>query len=94
MKGHVTAWFHVYSDFDGYTGGVYKCEGEKLGDHFVLLIGWDDSEGAWIAKNNWGTWWGENGFFRIAYDVCGIGQWIAQVNGDSEEDDQACGGGE
>ncbi len=84
MKGPVTAWFHVHSDFYEYTGGVYKCEGEKQADHFVLLIGWDDSEGAWIAKNNWGTDWGEGGFFKMAYDVCGIGQWVAQVDGDSD----------
>ncbi len=96
MKGPVTAWFHVHSEFEDYTDGVYKCEGDYVGDHFVLLIGWDDSEGAWIAKNNWGTDWGEEGFFKIAYDACGIGQWVAQVkNGDDDDDDddQGCGCG-
>lgn len=95
MKGPVTAWFHAHSDFESYTGGVYQCEGEVEADHFVLLIGWDDSEGAWLAKNSWGSDWGEGGFFKIAYDVCDIGQWVAQVGGDDsdEDDDQACGCG-
>ncbi len=84
MKGPVTAWFHVHSDFSNYQGDVYQCEGEKQTDHFVLLIGWDDSDGAWIAKNNWGTNWGENGFFRMSYDVCGIGQWVAQIDTDTD----------
>ena len=95
MKGPVTAWFHAHSDFEDYTGGVYQCEGEYEADHFVLLIGWDDSAGAWIAKNNWGTDWGENGFFKMAYDTCDIGQWVAQVGGekDDEDDDEVCGCG-
>lgn len=82
MNGPVTAFFHEDSGYDAYTGGVYKCEGERTeGSHFVLLIGWDDAAGAWIAKNSYGPNWGENGFFRIAYGTCGIGQWVAQVTG-------------
>lgn len=96
MKGPVTAWFHEHSEFESYTGGVYRCEGEYVGDHFVLLIGWDDSEGAWIAKNNRGDDWGEGGFCKIAYDSCGIGQWVAQVGGGNADDDNdrgcGCGG--
>jgi C1A family cysteine protease len=84
MSGPVTAYFHEDSTFDAYTGGVYECPGERTdGNHFVLLIGWDDSAGAWIAKNSYGPGWGENGFFRIAYCTCGIGQWVAQVTGAS-----------
>jgi len=89
VNGPVTAWFHVHSELEDYTSGVYKCQGDYVGDHFVLLIGWDDSQGAWIAKNNWGTDWGENGFFEIAYDACGIGQWVAQVSQNAGDDDDA-----
>ena len=24
-------------------------------NHAVIIIGWDDSVGAWIAQNSWGT---------------------------------------
>jgi C1A family cysteine protease len=56
----------------GYTGGVYDYDGgfiswEKNG-HSVLLVGYDDRDQCFKAKNSWGTRWGENGYFRIAYD--------------------------
>ena len=68
MESPVIAWMELYTDFAAYTGGVYDHvrEGEVYaGNHFVLLIGWDDAQDAWICKNSWGTAWGEGGFFRI-----------------------------
>lgn len=60
----------VYEDFSKYGGGVYSyTSGNYTGwNHFVLIVGWDDSEGALKCKNSWGTEWGEDGFFRISYD--------------------------
>ncbi|TVT50585.1 peptidase C1, partial [Amycolatopsis rhizosphaerae] len=66
--GPVTACMVVYEDFFHYTGGIYRHTTEETsGGHCVALIGWDDEQGCWIAKNSWGTGWGEGGFFRIAY---------------------------
>jgi C1A family cysteine protease len=66
--GPVAACMLVRADFPHYRGGVYRHTTEEiLGGHCVALIGWDDRAGCWIAKNSWGTDWGENGFFRIAY---------------------------
>jgi C1A family cysteine protease len=63
----------VYSDFYSYTGGVYRhTSGERIGAHAVTLVGYDDEEGYWIAKNSWGESWGENGWFKIAYGECAI----------------------
>ena len=54
-------------------------------NHAVLIVGWDDymslpscttktgSIGAWIVKNSWGTDWGDNGYFYIAYGDARIG---------------------
>lgn len=55
----------------GYTGGVYHYSGGSIPDsrgHAILLVGYDESQKCFKAKNSWGNWWGENGYFRISYD--------------------------
>ena len=48
-------------------------------DHAVVIVGWDDtycgSQGGWIVKNSWGDGWGDQGFFYIPYESCGIGHY-------------------
>ncbi len=72
--GPIEATFSVYDDFYGYTGGVYHYDGESTysGGHAVTLVGYDDAEQYWIARNSWGTGWGEGGWFKIGYGECGI----------------------
>ena len=65
---HIMTYFFVYSDFYNYRSGVYqKNSNNKRGAHAVAVIGFDDNHGYWIAKNSWGSDWGEGGFFRIKY---------------------------
>jgi C1A family cysteine protease len=74
--GALSACFFVYQDFFSYGGGVYRYKtGSLAGGHCVSLIGFDDNLQCWIAKNSWGTGWGEGGFFRIGYGECGIETW-------------------
>jgi len=71
--GPFEATMLVYSDFFLYSGGVYRhTSGDLRGGHAVTVVGYDDEEGYWIAKNSWGRGWGENGWFRIAYGECQI----------------------
>jgi hypothetical protein len=71
--GPIQAAMDVYSDFFDYTSGVYNYQyGDLAGGHCVCIIGYDDDQGCWIAKNSWSTMWGDQGFFRIAYGECGI----------------------
>ena len=66
--GPLPTTFTVYEDFMHYKSGIYSyITGKKLGAHAVLLVGYNDAENYFIVKNSWGTGWGENGFFRIAY---------------------------
>lgn len=51
---------------------VYKPK-RNFGSHIVLLVGWDDSKGAWLLKNSWGTGWGNNGYIWIKYGSCKVG---------------------
>ena len=69
--GPMVACFDVYEDFRMYQSGVYQhVIGPYVGGHCVEVIGYDDVLGCWIAKNSWGTGWGEAGFFRIRYGQC------------------------
>lgn len=75
-KGAVSACFVVYQDFFSYRSGIYRhLSGGSAGGHCVCLVGYDDANGCWIAKNSWSTGWGDGGYFRIAYGECGIETW-------------------
>jgi len=74
--GPVTTCFTVYDDFYNYTSGVYSPvnspTNQVVGGHCICVVGYNDADSCWICKNSWGTGWGENGFFQIAYGACGI----------------------
>ena len=76
MKGPVMTSMTVYEDFMFYQSGVYKhVTGSRLGGHAIAIVGWNDTEQAWIVRNSWGPDWGEEGYFRIAYDdASGLGE--------------------
>ncbi|KAL3784141.1 hypothetical protein ACHAW5_005650 [Stephanodiscus triporus] len=79
--------------FLSYETGVFlsskggQCDTGKA-DHAMLIVGYGEevSRGAvlkyWIARNSWGSGWGENGYVRVArlggakghHGVCGIAQ--------------------
>jgi C1A family cysteine protease len=76
-NGPFEATMAVYLDFYYYKSGVYEySSGRLVGFHAVTVVGYDDEEGYWIAKNSWGTTWGEAGWFRIAYGQCGIDDYV------------------
>ena len=75
--GHVQAGFSIYRDFLTYKSGVYKhVSTTSLGGHAIQLIGWGTENGQayWLAANQWGTSWGDAGYFKIARGTneCGI----------------------
>lgn len=62
--------------------GLYKCNGCKGPEsHFVCIIGYDDIKNAWLCKNSAGTDWGEEGYFWICYDNCGIDDMMFAIEG-------------
>jgi len=79
--GPFEATLKVYDDFFSYSGGIYQHTwGNLAGGHAITIVGYDDIGSYWIAKNSWGTGWGEDkygnpnggGWFRIAYGECEI----------------------
>ena len=61
--------------FEAYTGGVFQSTTSDPNqiDHDVMLVGWNDADGAWILRNTWSTAWGETGYMRIAYGANLVG---------------------
>lgn len=75
-----SAWLVLYSDFPYYSSGVYEhVWGDYAGWHDVLIVGWNDAEQSWICKNSWAKTWGDDGYFRIKWGECSIGQYIAYI---------------
>jgi len=75
-EGPLLTGFTVYQDFfvywSGGASGVYShAEGNAAGGHAVLVVGYDDTDKAWICKNSWGNG-GDAGYFRIGYGEAGI----------------------
>ena len=63
-------------DFTSYSGGVFNsCStGTIDANHVITLIGWNDAGQYWIARNTWGTSWGDSGYIQIKYGCNGVGQ--------------------
>ncbi len=75
QDGPILGKMTVYEDFKYYKSGIYEhLSGKRLGGHSVSIMGYDLDEGYFIAKNSWGTQWGEGGYFRIKItDESGLG---------------------
>ncbi|MGD9641652.1 MAG: lectin like domain-containing protein [Elusimicrobiales bacterium] len=70
----------------GVSGSVCTCGAPgTCGGHAIALVGWNDSysaanfpsappgNGAFIARNSWGTGYGESGYFYISYYDTSLG---------------------
>jgi len=76
-KGPIESCFTVYEDFLSYKSGVYRhTSGSALGGHCVKVQGWGVENGTpyWLVNNQWTTYWGDKGQFKIirGIDDCGF----------------------
>ena len=74
--GPLAAAIHVGDFFRAYTGGVFNINEPGDVNHGIVLVGWDDNQGAngvWILRNSWGSDWGENGYMLIEYGNSQVG---------------------
>ncbi|KIY95380.1 hypothetical protein MNEG_12582 [Monoraphidium neglectum] len=78
--GAVATRFDVYSDFKPFfanpknAGAVYRPSPGIKPDiaHAILLVGYDNVNQFWIARNSWGPGFAQNGNFRVAFGVAGV----------------------
>lgn len=83
--GPLVTTMDVYYDFFTYKSGAYEyVSGAYQGGHAILIVGYQDDPsvnggGYFVVKNSWGTGWGEDGYFNIAYSQTGssvyFGEW-------------------
>eukprot|EP01028_Stygiella_incarcerata_P014483 TRINITY_DN971_c0_g1_i1.p1 TRINITY_DN971_c0_g1~~TRINITY_DN971_c0_g1_i1.p1 ORF type:complete len:316 (-),score=56.62 TRINITY_DN971_c0_g1_i1:695-1606(-) len=69
-RGPISCGMYSTDAFHNYTGGIYEeYQPVPLINHIVSVVGWgfDDvvQKEYWIVRNSFGSFWGENGFFRI-----------------------------
>ncbi len=67
-KGPVIAGMTLFSDFERYRSGIYKVtrHARNLGQHAVVVLGYDEDEGYWLIQNSYGKHWGDNGIGKVA----------------------------
>eukprot|EP00878_Enallax_costatus_P039816 GHUV01045732.1.p1 GENE.GHUV01045732.1~~GHUV01045732.1.p1 ORF type:complete len:181 (+),score=30.56 GHUV01045732.1:685-1227(+) len=71
--GSVITGFDVYSDFKPFFANKTNAKAvyrpghnmTPLFGHAVVLVGYDNVNEFWLAKNSWGTSWADGGYFRV-----------------------------
>jgi C1A family cysteine protease len=101
-KGPLSATIGIGTDAGGYfdNNGIYRCANDYATNHVVVIVGYDEAQDCWIAKNSWGTDWGDNGYFKVGCNECGIESSVRyaalnhaeQVIYQSDEIDDSAGG--
>ena len=61
----------IHYDLARWTGsGVYSPTlGKEPDGHMMLVVGYDDSRGAWLVQNSWGTGFGFGGRYWLSYQT-------------------------
>jgi cathepsin X len=76
-RGPIACTIAVTKDFLNYSGGIFNdTTGAKALDHEISVVGWNVSssgEPYWIGRNSWGTYWGEQGWFKIIRGTDNLG---------------------
>lgn len=80
-KGPVIANMYAPPSFFDYKEGVFTCEEDGMGNHYISCIGYDDQNGAWLCKNSFGKDWGMDGYFWIGYGECSVDKTMVGISG-------------
>lgn len=68
-RGPIGCGIMATAGLEAYKGGIYSEKSSRPRiNHEIAVVGWgvaDDGTEYWIGRNSWGTYWGEDGYFRI-----------------------------
>mmetsp|Transcript_64267 Transcript_64267/g.74705 ORF Transcript_64267/g.74705 Transcript_64267/m.74705 type:complete len:375 (+) Transcript_64267:32-1156(+) len=88
--GPIAVGMQATDDFLSYDGGIYQstsCQNNtQMVNHVITIIGYGTDDNTqtdyWIAKNSWGSSWGEEGYVRIkrGTNVCGLANCASYPN--------------
>lgn len=68
QRGPITCGIAVTQALLNYTGGIFIDNTNNTDiDHDISVVGYGEENGVkyWVIRNSWGTYWGEEGFFRL-----------------------------
>ncbi|MBR4748112.1 MAG: Ig-like domain-containing protein [Abditibacteriota bacterium] len=78
-KGVIDFSYYHSNSYLNSANGSYYCDNSYYANHEISIVGWDDNysrskfnktpagNGAWLARNSWGTGFGNSGYMWISY---------------------------
>jgi len=75
-RGPISCGVAVTDELVAYTGGIFRDTTNFTEiNHDISVVGFGEEEGEkyWVIRNSWGTYWGEDGYFRLARGINNIG---------------------
>lgn len=70
--GPISCGVAVNDDLVAYKGGIFTdLTNFTAINHDISVVGYGEENGQrfWIIRNSWGTYWGEDGYFRLARGI-------------------------
>ncbi len=97
--GSITAAIYYNDKYYNEKNASYYFNGSSSSNHQITIIGWDDNyssehfnsdvnpgnNGAWLCKNSWSKYWGNEGCFWISYYDCTINSFAGFTSKEIDE---------
>lgn len=72
-KGPLVAYMGRGSNYGSYwDNGIYRCTDDSGSNHAIVIVGYNEEQNYWIAKNSWGDNWNGDGYFNVGCGECSI----------------------